>query len=136
MSYYPPEPPPRYHLWALLALCLIAAFLSGCAPKERIKIVTQEVAVPVMVSCLKPGDVPAKPGGLGAMPLDANAALSLSLVKNFEWLAYGAEADALLRICAGNPDLRMPALYLLPEPKPVLEPIPGGFLLRTVSPKG
>lgn len=136
MSYYPPEPPPRDHLWALLALCLIAAFLLGCAPKERIKIVTQEVAVPVMVSCLKPEDVPAKPGGLGTMPLDANAALSLSLVKNFEWLAYGEEADALLRICAGTPDLRMPALYLQPEPKPMLEPIPGGFLLRTASPKG
>ena len=96
------ELPPRYTNYALLFIGLLALWLSsGCAGKPRVIYQTVEVKVPVSVPCLSVTDIPPLPDPLPTMPADANAALSLSLARNFRWRAYGNEADALLRVCAG-----------------------------------
>ena len=116
--------PPRYHSYALLVLGLVAAWLaSGCMQKPRIVYRTVEIQVPVVTPCLSALDVPQLPDGLGIMPDDANAALSLSLAQNFRWNLYGWEADRLLRVCAGVDGLQMFA----PSPGIVTGQAPGAF---------
>ena len=132
------ELPSRYHSYALLVLGLIAVWLaSGCTPKPRIIYKTVEVQVPVVAPCLTVLDVPQLPDGLGPMPDDANAALSLSLAQNFRWNVYGWEADRLLRVCAGVDGLQsfMPMGDALGQAAGAFEPylveIPGGYRLVT-----
>lgn len=110
----------------------------ACASDPRVAIRTVEVKVPVVVPCLESSDVPAMPGALPPLPQDANAALSLSLAQNFMWLAYGMEADSLLRTCAGLKAPLMsfapngPALGTAEAPfEPYLVPVSGGYQLVT-----
>lgn len=131
--------PPRYQSYALLVLGLIAVWLvGGCMEKPRIIYRTVEVQVPVTTPCLTALDVPQLPDGLGPLPDDANAALSLSLAQNFRWNVYGWEADRLLRVCAGIEGLQQfsvsPGIVTGQAAgafEPYLVAIPGGYHLVT-----
>jgi len=57
-----------------LAIALSCAGLAACAQNPPV-----QVSVPVAVPCIAPDKVPQLPPPLGAMPDDANAALSLAI---------------------------------------------------------
>lgn len=78
-----------------LAIALSCACLSACAHNPPV-----QVSVPVAVPCIAPDKVPTLPPPLGAMPTDANAALSLAIDRLLDWKLYGIAADGVMRACA------------------------------------
>lgn len=70
--------------------------LASCTGKHPV-----QVSVPVAVPCIAPDKVPQLPPPLGAMPDDANAALSLAIDRLLDWRLYGIAADGVMRGCAG-----------------------------------
>ena len=74
----------------------IALALASCTGKPPVT-----VSVPVAVPCIAPDKVPQLPPPLGAMPGDANAALSLAIDRLLDWRLYGIAADGVMRGCAG-----------------------------------
>jgi len=72
------------------------ALLASCTGKPPV-----QVSVPVAVPCIAPDKVPQLPPPLGAMPDDANAALSLAIDRLLDWRLYGIAADGVMRACSG-----------------------------------
>lgn len=78
-----------------LAIALSCAGLAACAQNPPVT-----VSVPVAVPCIAPDKVPQLPPPLGAMPDDANAALSLAIDRLLDWRLYGIAADGVMRACS------------------------------------
>ena len=78
--------------------CIVMAglLLASCTGKPPV-----QVSVPVAVPCIAPDKVPQLPPPLGAMPEDANAALSLAIDRLLDWRLYGIAADGVMRACSG-----------------------------------
>ena len=83
----------RRNLWAIYPIAILLASCTGKPPVT--------VSVPVAVPCIAPDKVPQLPPPLGAMPEDANAALSLAIDRLLDWRLYGIAADGVMRGCAG-----------------------------------
>jgi hypothetical protein len=87
---------------------IAALLLAGCSTPTVTKIETVEVKVPVAVQPIRPDQVPQPPAPLPKRPDSPSAALDVALAKVCEWVAYGVQADPLLRISAGVPPAPLP----------------------------
>lgn len=99
----------RTHCPAIL-LGLLAATLAGCGaaelrPDKEVVVQTRtvEVKVPVKVSCLAAGDVPAVPATAMRRDGDLRQLAAGAASDVYALQEYAAKADALLRSCTAAP---------------------------------
>lgn len=92
----------RYVMRLLLVLLLLLhALLGGCASQPR----SIEVKVPVAVSCVKPGDVPAEPqisDDKALLKMDRRKRTLTVWDERAQLRADDAEVRALLKACSGG----------------------------------
>lgn len=83
-------------------IVLLPLVATACATPRQpaVEVQIQKVYVPQLKPC--PAKVPVRPGKLGALPGDANAALAATLSKLGEYSApgkYADEAELYFRVC-------------------------------------
>jgi len=86
-----------------LVVWLSPLLLIACTTPSTPGIKVEYVDKPVLVEtkCVKPKDIPSRPGPLAAsaIPSNVESALSVALAKVSEWTRYGNRTDAILKSC-------------------------------------